>query len=138
MARIERSEVEKREEFVRSMFVADPGLSMTKANDKLHEKFKARMRPQRIYEIRRDVQTQLVRLHKANFQPPKTEESYTAARLAPQFGKVDAANSKASLLNVGTGNEEIAKRIIDGLHQDGLFQGRVEHTFNGYLVVVNA
>lgn len=141
MARLERTEVKKREDYVRSMFVAEPGLSMTKANDKLHEKFKARMRPQRVYELRKEVQDQLAKFHRANQQiqiQSKPDDINVAARNGQRFQKMEEATARASLLNVGTGNEEIAKQVIDGLKKNGLFQGRIEHAFNGYLVVVNA
>lgn len=134
MARLEKDEINKREEFIRSLFLAEPRLSMPKANDRLYEKFKSRMRPNRIYEIRDEVQQQLAKFHKATQVKP---EEGVAARNGPWTQTVTKEPEKASLVSVGTGNEEIAKRVIDTLKNSGLFSGRVEHTFSGYLVVVN-
>lgn len=53
MPKLKRETVQKREEFVVSLFKANPNLSIPKANKLVVDKFAAMMRPQRLYELRR-------------------------------------------------------------------------------------
>lgn len=59
MARIPRTEVKEREQFMKELFLSSPELPMPQANTKFYERFGSKMRPQRVYAIRASVKTQL-------------------------------------------------------------------------------
>lgn len=138
--RISRDEVEKREQFIRELFVANPQLPMPQANERFRQRFGSRMRPQRVYELRTIVQRTLgmkkdaaAAAKEAVKEEPKKE---IRKEEAPKVAARVDQGREIRLVEVQRGHEEAIANALKTLKGQGAFGGEVDHAGPGYIVVV--
>ncbi len=153
MARLPKDEVQEREQFIKELFLANPTLPMPQANTKFFERFGSKMRPQRVYDIREQIQTQLdnkvapkditltpAKNRKEN-QMTRKKKSKTAKQTSKPPTAVPAArgavvpNQEVKLVPVEAGHESAVADALTKMKKLGAFKGRVDHQGPGYLVV---
>lgn len=156
MPRLSLKDVNDREKFVRDLFNANPDLPMPQANKKIFEKFGSKMRPQRVYELRRLVreekggrsntskkETEMKKSSKKVSKQPSKVPSKTASKngvtTAARPGNIvppNGGHSNVRLVEVQQGSEAAVADALNKLKKAGAFNGHVEYKGGGYLVVV--
>lgn len=132
MARLPKDEVEKREDWMKALFRKQPELSMPKATAQFKTQFGSKMRPQRVYALRRLVNDELkngIPTGGKSSKPPV--DGTVSAHRNPE----NKSASHFQLVNVPDGNEKVAADIVHSLVKEGLLAGKVNFIGKGYIVV---
>lgn len=126
MPRLPRDEVALREDFMKNMFRKDPEMSQPKATAEFAAQFGSKMRPQRVYALRKLVRDALAveAVGGQRTAPPSLSRS-------PAVGGAGAM----TLVTVPDGSELLACEIVTKLAGAGIVRGTVKGSGVGYVVI---
>lgn len=109
--------VQQREDFMKGLFRVDPDLTAAKAVERFQKHFGVKMKPARVYALRKLVRTE-------------NKKNGGAQQVAAR-----SAEANLELVRVTQGHEAIAWDLMKVLADKGLMTARPFEKGNGYIVI---